>query len=174
MLSSDAIASRVNELDRAWSMKYRDDFHREKPETLFDANKTYVNKQIKFIGLYLGHMLVDSMASQNYVRIKRFLSKQKVVTDRSNMVLRFIGGTPPEVVVIVKNLNDVDLVYVYGITRFKEIYAIKGGRKWTCKSATRFIKSLKNNLAFDYGYAGKFKYEYDMDELNVECSLKSL
>jgi len=170
MLSSDAIASRVNELYSAWSMKYRDDFHREKPETLFDANKTYVNKQIKFIGLYLGHMLID----QCYSKIKRFLAMQKVLPDRDKMVLHFIGGDPPEAVVIVGNLNDVDVADIHGITHFQRIFAIKGrSKKWSNHSTQRFIKSLEKDLTFD-GLIGKFDYEFDENELILDCSIKAV
>jgi hypothetical protein len=174
MLSYEAIASKVKVLYSAWSKKYRADFRRVKPETYYDADASFVNNQIKFIGLYLEHMLVDSMVSQNYGRIKRFLSRQKVLTDRSKMVLRFIGGTPPEIVVIVKNLDDVDMADVYGITHFQRLFAIKGGNKrWTCKNTKDFIKVFKNDLAFD-GLTGKFDYEFDLNELIIDCSIKAM
>lgn len=164
-ITDNIITTNVWGLFNKWAKKFRYDFRR-----IYD-NNLLVKDQIDFMRLYVSHMLLDGTTAQNARRIKRFLSMQKVVNDGTKMELRFIGGSPVEVFVLVEKIRDVDIADIYGITEFQKIYVFKGkNKRWTNKSANEFIEALKRDVEFDYLLA-EVDYEFLKNELNITCSI---
>jgi hypothetical protein len=132
---------------------------------------TIVEDQLEFIRIYLGHMLLDGKTPENMKRIKRFLSMQGGKNDHGRMEIRFLGGNPLEVYVLVDNLHDIDIADVLGITDFKMIHVyLRDGTKWSQKSAMAFLAAVNDDLAFD-GMKATLDFGYKNDLLAIKCNV---
>jgi hypothetical protein len=157
-----------------WSNKYVAEFKQQiSPNTDIDDIRYILKDQIDFMQLYIVHMSLGVTATQSLKNVKRLLSMQKVANHGTSMELRFLGGSPKEVFILVERLGDIDIADVYGITEFQEIYIFKGkNKRWTNKSVNETIEAIKDDLDFD-GITAKFKYKFSNVNLFITCSIKN-
>lgn len=163
--------SHVRDYYDKWTKKYIAGFQKICPNSDFDEAYNILEDQFSFMWLYISHMSLGVSATQNLKDVKRLLSMQKVANHGTLMELRFLGGNPEEVFVLVEHLGDVDIADVYGINEFKEIYIFKGkNKRWTNKSVKETLEAIKDDLEFD-GFIAKFKYKFSNANLLITCSI---
>lgn len=134
-----------------------------------ESGEQFVEDQIKFIGQYLGYMLLAGPHQENLNRIEYFLDMQGAIKSEENTEIRFMYGDPHEVYVYVNFLNDIDLADVYLITFYNDLFITREGeKKWTKRLADKFVEEVRSDLEFDgdkvplsYGIMGK--------ELMISC-----
>lgn len=134
-----------------------------------ESGEQFVEDQIKFIGQYLGYMLLAGPHQENLNRIEYFLDMQGAIKSEENIEIRFMYGDPHEVYVYVNFLNDIDLADVYLITFYNYLYITREGeKKWTKGIAKKFVEEVRSDLEFD---GDKVPLNYDImgKELMIHC-----
>lgn len=178
MLSDATMKSRVNAAHEKYVKRFHSEWKKEdsyRPGCYGDdtgedeLGEQFVEYQIKFIGQYLGFMLLAGPHQENLNRIQYFLNMQGAIKSEENIEIRFMNGDPHEVYVYVNSLNDIDLADVYQIIFYNDLFVTReGGKKWTKRIAKDFVEEVLSDLEFDgdevplsYGILGK--------ELAISC-----
>ncbi len=172
------IESEVKSLYKKWFKRFQKEWEqpgRYSPSFLpsTDEDLEYLKQdQIEFIGIYLGHMLIDGDSKENLLRIKHFLKMQKAIHTGTDLEIRFLQGNPYEVFVFVYDIDEIDIADVYGICEFKKIYVYRrDGRNWTEKMAEQFVNDVRADLRFD-GLIAELQYSYKEHFLEIECKIR--
>lgn len=182
MLSDATMKSRVNAAYEKYVKRFLSEWKKKesyRPDCYGDdtgddeLGEQFVQDQIKFIGQYLGFMLLAGPHQENLNRIQYFLDMQGAIKRQDNIEIRFMNGDPHEVYVYVNFLNDIDLADVYQITFYNDLFVTReGGKKWTKRIEKEFVEEVRSDLEFDgdkvplsYGIMGK--------ELAISCDFSN-
>lgn len=170
--------TKVKKLYREWVERFLREWEEEgrySPAYLppTDEDFEYLKQeQIEFIGIYLGHMLIDGDSKENLLRIKHFLSMQGATKKDADLTIKFLSGNPVEVYLYANDLDEIDVADVFGIVEFKtmQVY-LQNGQIWTQKPAAQFIESVREDLEFD-GLKAELHYEFRNNLLEIECKIQ--
>lgn len=118
----------------------------------FPIENTNFEEQIQFMEEYVDMMMRNGNSRDNLKRIGRFLDMQTSGENDSLMEIRFIGGIPEEVEVVIETLRDVDVADVHALTEFKTMIVPRtvNGEQWRKKEAAEFLDELREDLESDY------------------------
>jgi len=135
MLSDATMKSRVNAAYEKYVKRFLSEWKKKdsyRPDCYDDtgddeSGEQFVEDQIKFIGQYLGFMLLAGPHQENLNRIQYFLYMQGAIKSEDDIEIRFLYGDPHEVYVYVNFLNDIDLADVYQITFYNSLLITREG-----------------------------------------------
>ena len=168
------IESEVKSLYKKWFKRFQKEWEqpgRYSPSFLpsTDEDLEYLKQdQIEFIGIYLGHMLIDGDSKENLLRIKHFLKMQGASNKDSEFEFRFLHGNPREVYLYAKSPDDIDIADIFGITNFQQMQVyMRNSLNWTTIIAEDFLEFVREDIEFD-GLEAELNYSFKENLLEID------
>lgn len=134
-----------------WEKRFRAECAIKRPEQFVSPPGNIVEDQINFVTEYMACAIVDGTTDEKYERVEHFLSMQSAQNLAQRFELRFLGGDPLEAYAHVDSLEDIDIADAFFITDFERMIVSRPQlKKWTPRTAKRFIEEIRGDVLFDF------------------------